>query len=274
MSEQQTTGQALIPDEIKVVEFYGDEIVGALIRTVGEVQIYVPLRPLCDFLGLSWTGQRERTMRDEVLSKITRGVRVTRTPGRGGGSQEMLCIPLQFLPGWLFGISTQRITKAQIRDRIILYRSECYQRLWDAFKYDILQTISLPPTEHQPSGAALAYELATAVQSLAREQMDLETRMGKAAQWAKGIEARVTSLELRMGDDVAITEAQAADLALAVKAVAHALEQRGTTSAYQHVYGELYRLNGVTSYKNLPRNRFDSVIEWLRNWHKEIESRT
>ena len=62
----------------------------------------------------------------------------------------------------------------------------------------------------------MAYELATAVQNL-RDQMELESRMGKAAQWAKGIESRVTALELHLTGDEAITETQAADLALAVK---------------------------------------------------------
>ena len=58
-----------------------------------------------------------------------------------------------------------------------------------------------------------------------------------------------------------ITETQAAELALAVKAVAYALEQNGTSNGYQRVYGEMYRQNGITSYKNLPRSRFDAVLQ-------------
>jgi hypothetical protein len=276
MKDEQAGGggkTALIPEEVRIVEFYGDEITSALIHIDGEARIYVPLRPLCDFLGLSWTGQRERTMRDEVLSDVIRGVRVTRTPGPGGGTQEMLCLPLEFLPGWLFGVSTQRITKPEIRDRIILYRRECYQRLWDAFKHDILQSISAPLTTTL-SGAALAYELATAVQNLAREQMEIEQRLthrlDQAGQWARGIETRVTALELRLGDNQPISKAQSADIALSVKAVAHALEQKGTTNSYQRVYGELYRQQGIASYKSLPRSAFDEVMRWLHDWHEEL----
>lgn len=269
MTEQ--TGQALIPDEIKVVDFYGDEITSAMVRVGDETSIYVPLRPICEYLGLSWGSQRNRIMRDEILAGMTRGVFITNTPGAGGGTQEMLCLPLDLLPGFLFGISAARV-KPELKEKIIRYRRECFRVLWAAFKHEILPAAQ--PASPMLSGAALAYELATAVANLAREQMEIEARVGKAAQWAKGIEARVTSLELRLGDDITITEAQATDLALAVKAVAHALEQRGITSAYQRVYGELYRLNGVTSYKNLPRGRFDSVLEWLRNWHKELESTT
>src|SRR5436309_670548 len=80
--------------------------------------------------------------------------------------------------------------------------------------------------------AALAYELATAVRNIAREQMELEQRINHAAQRSKGFEPRGSALELWLGDDQAISEAQAIDLALAVKAIADALEQHSTDYAY------------------------------------------
>jgi hypothetical protein len=261
--------EALTPDEVRTVEFYGDTIIGALVHINGEAHIYVPLRPFCDFLGLSWSGQRQRTMRDEVLSTIVRGVCVTHTPGKGGGgTQELLCIPIEFLPGWLFGVSTQRI-KAELRERLILYRRECYARLWDAFKYDVLQSLNALPAV-PPDGAALAYELATALQNLARDQMELEQRMGNAAQWAKGIDARVTALELKLQPDQQITEAQATELATNVKAVANALEQQGATNGYQRVYGELYRRYSIGTYRALPQQKFTAALEWLRRWYEEL----
>ncbi len=67
---------ALTPIEVRTVEFYGDEIIGALVRTGDEAQVYVPIRPLCDYLGLAWSGQFERIKRDEVLSEAIKGVRV------------------------------------------------------------------------------------------------------------------------------------------------------------------------------------------------------
>lgn len=56
--------------------------------------------------------------------------------------------------------------------------------------------------------------------------------MIKAAQWAKGIESRVTALELRLQPGQQISEAQAAELAQQVKAVAHALTSKGASNSY------------------------------------------
>ena len=142
--------------------------------------------------------------------------------------------------------------------------------LWDAFKYEIL-----PTTEQRPitgSGAALAYELATAVANLAREQMQFEQRLNDAARWASGIEARMTALEVRTSTANTISETQATEIQLAVKTVAQALIERGAQNGYQRVYGELYRRYGIAAYRALPRNKYEDACGWLRNWHAEITS--
>lgn len=266
---------ALVPTEVRTIEFYGDEITGALVQAEGEAQIYIPIRPICEFLGLSWSGQRERTMRDEVLKEAMRFVRVTRT-NSSGGRPDVLALPLKFLPGWLFGISVERIKDETIRSKIIQYRRECYDVLWNAFKHEIIQSAALAPI--QPTGgAALAYELATAVQNIAREQMQLEQRMGsmetsqdRARQWAKGIDARVSALEVRLDPAQPISEAQAGELALHVKNVAYALQQSGERNGYQRVYGEMYRRYSIGSYKSLPQAHLSEALEWLRKWYDDI----
>jgi hypothetical protein len=96
--EDETT---LEPIEQRDVDFYGDVITAVLVEVDGRETVYIPLRPVCDYLGVSWAGQRERVNRDAVLSEVVRGVRVTRTPGVGGGTQEMLSIPLDYLNGWV-----------------------------------------------------------------------------------------------------------------------------------------------------------------------------
>lgn len=48
---------AIVPLEQKEVLFYGDEIVALLVEQNGRRQIYIPIRPICEFLGgfLDWT---------------------------------------------------------------------------------------------------------------------------------------------------------------------------------------------------------------------------
>ena len=134
-----------------------------------------------------------------MLSEALRGVRVTRTPGRGGGTQELLCLPLDLLPGWLFGITTSRIKDETLRQKITTYRRECYRVLWDAFKHEILP--AAPPAVPAPterSGTEIAYEMATAIQHLARQQMEMEQRLGSRmdsmAHWATQVERRISGL--------------------------------------------------------------------------------
>jgi hypothetical protein len=81
--------KALIPTEQRSVEFYGDELIAVLLA--GEP--FVPIRPLCDYLGLSWSGQRERILRDAVLSETAATVRVTRTEGQREVARELLALP-------------------------------------------------------------------------------------------------------------------------------------------------------------------------------------
>jgi hypothetical protein len=39
------------------VEFYGDTILAVLAKVEGKVQVLVPVRPVCDVLGVDWNGQ-------------------------------------------------------------------------------------------------------------------------------------------------------------------------------------------------------------------------
>ncbi len=92
----------------------------------------MPIRPLCDFLGVSWDPQRRRINRDPVLSRKIQRVTVTVTDSYRTIGREMLCLPLDYLNGWLFGINASRV-KEEIRDRLIRYQEECYQILSNAF---------------------------------------------------------------------------------------------------------------------------------------------
>ena len=71
----------LMPIEQKTVVFYDDEITAVVVALAGgERMVYVPLRPICDYLGLDWSGQRQRINRDPVLADAVSGVVVTPTP--------------------------------------------------------------------------------------------------------------------------------------------------------------------------------------------------
>ncbi len=279
----------LEPTEERHIDFYGDDVTALLVPSEAEPEIYVPVKPICDAIGLTWSGQFERIKRDAVLADEVRYIRITRMYPHGenpGGNPDPLCLPLRLLPGWLFGIQPSRVKKPQMREKIIRYQKECFQVLWDAFKQDILPPSTLPRTITPPeqSGAALAYEIATAVQHLARQQMDMEERLSTqissvdqrvdaVARWAGQVERRMSTLELHLNPEEQITEQQATELALAVKAVGQVLSgAERTKNGYQLVYSELYRRYRVSSYKNLPQGKLNEVMTWLHRWHAELTS--
>jgi hypothetical protein len=72
--------KALAPVDQRTVNFYGDELTAVLVADEQGQTVYVPVRTICDFLGVAWSPQRRRIMRDPVLSKMVKGVTVTVTP--------------------------------------------------------------------------------------------------------------------------------------------------------------------------------------------------
>lgn len=49
-----------------------------------------------------------------------------------GGEQDMVCLPLEYLNGWLFGIDDTRVA-AGIRESLVIYKREAYGALYNYF---------------------------------------------------------------------------------------------------------------------------------------------
>ena len=88
---------------------------------------YTAMKPICENIGLDWKSQYSRMKRDDVLNST---VVIITTVAEDGKNREMLCLPIQYLNGWLFGIDINRCNP-EIRDTLIKYKKECYQALHD-----------------------------------------------------------------------------------------------------------------------------------------------
>jgi len=262
------TEKALVPVEQKQVTFYEDEIIAVLVETESQREVYVPLRPICDLLGLDWSAQTRRLRRDPVLSGEVQGVAVMATPG---GRQEMLSLPLDYLNGWLFGINATRV-KDNVRARLIRYQRECYRVLHDAFQEGRLTT---DPTFEEllqtDTEAVQAYKMALAVVKLARNQVMLEARLDSHERDLVEYGQRLEQIETTLGhEERHVTPEQASQISQAVKSVAIALGRQTKRNEFGAVYGELYRKFGITSYKQLPARRFQPAMDWLTEWHQNL----
>lgn len=268
------TNKTLVPVIQKEVTFYEDVITAVLVEIKGAEQIYVPLRPVCDYLGLSYTGQRDRIRRDPVLSENIHHIRLSRSI-EAGSDQDMVCLALKFLPGWLFGISVNRV-KEGLREKIIRYQRESYDVLWEAFQEGRLTAdIAVEDLLNYDTPAAQAYKMAAAIMKMARQQMMLEAQLGTHATQLAQHEQRLEEIESTLGDPRHfVTPDQAMQISQAIKVIATEIQKRTKQNEYGKIYGQLYRQFGITSYKQLPANKFDQAMTWLTDFYRQITGAT
>lgn len=112
--------------EIVTVNFRGDELYGFK----QDDGTFLALKPMVEAMGLDWSAQFRRVQRDPILSE---GIAMMATPFGRGGDQEVLCIKLDLINGWLFTIDSSRIKDDLVRQRVQTYQRECYQVLHDHF---------------------------------------------------------------------------------------------------------------------------------------------
>lgn len=267
----ESSSTALVPRAEQVVDFYGDPIVVAVV----DDQAYVPLRSLTEFMGLTWPPQYQRIQRDEVLSKHVQMVEVTAADGK---RYETLCLELPYLPGWLFGISANRV-KDDIKETLLRYRDECFNILWR----ELQSTFKPPATQSQPTSTLEQVRgLALAIATLAEQQMALEhrvdeagelatsahARLDKAAEAFNVLQRRLSVVEGRVAPVSYISDEQAAQVSSAVKGLAGLLGEKDGKSHYQEVFSELYRRFGLSSYKLVRREQYEAVLQFLEEWRQ------
>lgn len=259
--------KALVPVEQKVVEFYGDELTAVLVRVKGQPVIYIPVRPICDFMGVDWSSQRQRINRDPVLSQeLIPCVVVTTTQGQPDQRREMACLPLDMINGWLFGINATRV-KEDLRDRLIQYQRECYRVLADAFVNRIISDDWMQTNPETMMALQQIRENALAVAGLAEEQMRMMARLDKAAIVIGQYGKRITVLEAKLSPREAVTDEQAADISAKVLAIATEMtEEDSSQNHYQGIFRELHRRFRVTSYKNIRQSQYQAVLDFLDTW--------
>lgn len=102
------------------VSFNGQQLITAMSNGVA----YVAMKPIVENLGMSWSSQIRK-----ILNQSEKyGYAHMSIPSKSG-IQQMLCIPLRKLNGWLFSINPAKV-RADIRDQLIKYQEECFTVLY------------------------------------------------------------------------------------------------------------------------------------------------
>lgn len=265
----------------------------------GQQDIYLPLRPLCDALGVQINGQIARIKRDEVMAEGLKQVRVE----TDGGPQIMQALHLESVPLWLAGLEPSRV-REDVRPRLRVFKRWVRQRVWEAFAAEMGLTQAMTPAEGQapeidPTVLSLeqVVALGRALVTLGEQQLlfqqehrqDMievrgtlgvyedrlsvqEQRLDKAAQIMGATIRDVRAIKARLEPGNVITETQASELLAAVKAVATELTRQsaqsgtGQTNYYASIFGEFHRRFRVTSYKNLTIDQYEAALTWLEEY--------
>jgi len=276
---------ALVPVDQRQVDFHGDDLVAVLVEEAGQRRIYVPLRPICTYLGLNWSGQWERTHNDDVLAEELRSVWVTQTER---GARAMECLPLDFLSGWLFGVQAKRV-KAELQAKIKQYRRECYRVLGNAFQGEALTVV-------QQAGIAVTtdprvVEIAAQIETLTAQITFLQEHMAAILAAGERIERLSSQLEQATGllhtliggqeqltahqattdQRLAKIDARTQQLSPASQRQAQAfidhmvkLSKRGPHPLdYSDIYGAVKRHFNVGSYSQVADDRKDDLLQFL-----------
>jgi hypothetical protein len=196
--------------QLNTIDFHGHvlQVVDA------EGRPYVPVKTICVNLGVDWEGQRQRIARDTVLSE---GACMIQAPSPGG-PQEMLCLPLEYLNGWLFGIDERRVAP-EIRDALTMYKREAYSALYNYFVKGFALNRERLDRDEEARDAALQElrKLRTSDRTLYRKITDAIAQTSVDYEAAKtGAPKRVQGLFARIQDTfhVAVSGRTAAQLVL------------------------------------------------------------
>lgn len=265
------------PVSSKQILFYDDELTAVIVETETGHTTYVPVRPIVEYLGLNWAGQQQRIQRDPILSEVALIVRIeSENKSETGGNPNVLCLPLDFLNGFLFSIQVNRI-KPELQAKVLIYQRECYRVLASAF----IEEQSLPvSTVDSTTVVALQQirETALAVARMAEEhiqiiarQNELATQINKAAILVGEHGRRISQLEGQLGPRQAITDEQATDIAEKVKALAMSLTEKDSSkNQFQSIFAELYRRFRVSSYKVIRQSQYHLVMDFLDEWAETV----
>lgn len=118
------TTLALTPSDHAIILHEGTALEG---YRIGD-QWYVVMRRVCREFGLDWEGQRQRIMRDPILSE---GACMIQAPS-GGGEQATLGLRGDLFWGWLFKLELSRLN-ADVKRVLTPIQRAGYQALHDHF---------------------------------------------------------------------------------------------------------------------------------------------
>lgn len=94
-----------------------------LLLVTHNAEAFVPIRPLAEKLGLTWSAQKQK-----IEARFKEASQLLKAPAKDGKLYSMVCLSLDKLPAWLYSVNENNVAP-NLRDKIKYYQQHCADTL-------------------------------------------------------------------------------------------------------------------------------------------------
>lgn len=248
--------------------FYG-EVFNAYLAS--DRQWYLPVRAVCEALGLDFSGQHQRILRDEAITDRMLNLPIETVYRDSTRIQEVACLNLRALPYWLGTVDGARV-KEEHRKKVILYKREFAEAAWSVFRSDIVPPDVLAEMDSYATPQEQEYGALMDSAREVRKKLDLfsgrlETELARVDATVQDIDGRLGALEAQLVGKAIVNSAQAKQLddmiALVALAEHEANPRKAKSLCFAEVHNDFKSTFQVHIYSLLPADKMEQAINYL-----------
>ncbi len=263
---------SLTPPRREVIDFHGEQLIAVVLESDG---VAIPLRLLCERIGLDTEAQAEKLRTHPVLAAGLRVVNVE----INGRVRSVLAIIHTKLPFWLATISPEQVND-ETRPKLIQYQTELADILARLFYGE---PAAPAPLSADPTIAALQQQFHATLSEMRKIRETIIEEQRRTNQSVADTQQRLTSLteivsELRTF--LPVSPKQAEYIQRAIKRVATRLykKRQASDAGYRQTEDNLYQLlfgqfkvdMGIPRYDALPIDKYEVAITWIERKAAEL----
>ena len=132
--------------------------------------VYIAVKPVCEILGIDYATQ-QKVIKSHLVYKTTAALKPI--VAGDGKTRDMVCLPLQFVLGWIMNIDARNV-KYEVRDQLVNLQQKCCEALYNRFfgKYRLeVKLMELAKEQRQALAATRARIKQLREEREAKEQM-------------------------------------------------------------------------------------------------------
>jgi len=246
------------------VRFDGDELQAVYL----DDGIAVPVRTICQVLGLDVETQSARLREHDVLAQ---GIRLVRVP-MSGRVRSVVALLHRFIPFWLATISPHQV-RDDVRPKLVRYQIELVDLLAALYGNELrpapVSTEGLPQALGERLIQALI-ELRLAREALVSAQQSTEFRLEQHDGRITTVEGLMDDLQQQLASHTTITGPQQEVIKRSITRLAARYKRRTGQDIFGRLFAQFCIDLGTPKYALLPAGKYDEALAWLRTRATEL----